>query len=732
MIIKVNLTEDANKIIDIYSAIYKVDDDYFGSFYNYEYDKSSCIQSILFYPINIYIKEISKKADFDIFINDDIESYIRDFKKITLLKPDSVSIRCTESKISKRIVDSIYAYCLHENIEILKYFEELNIESKVDADLITIEKNDLKIPGFKSFRNIKFYKNPDVNNEVIEISQSQIIKEIITQAESAYNKENNYNFRDIFITASTGAGKSVMFQVPAVYLAKKYKKLTIIIEPVIALMEDQKDALLSCGYNRVEAFNSNLITQVERENVLRKVKNGDIDLLYLSPETLLSYSLETIVGDREIGLLIVDEAHIVTTWGVGFRPDYWYLGSYINRIRNVIQYGNVKNRKVQHFPICAFTATAINGGEDDSVNETIISLYMENPVKYIGYVRRDDINFEIKVRENSKLGMSEYENKKAGDLNSRLNERIIKKEKTIVYFPYAQYASDAYNGLKSFASQNFSKGVVGIYTGRNTSGVQVDQFKQEKKSTFDNFKKGNIIVMFATKAFGMGVDINDIQNVYHYAVTGNLCDYVQEIGRAARKTGMTGYAITDFYRNDITFMQRLFGMSQIRQYQITKVLEGIYDTYKNKGKRNFLISPQSFTYIFASKKGSFGEDQAINKLKTCLLMLEKDFYDKYNFKVLISRPQSVFTKAFVCIDKNHENDVLNSKYKDFLKFVYKGRYKKSVPGSTCLISDVGDVFSIDLKNIWEKYYQNLSFLNLSFGIFLQIIISLIKLTFYLK
>ena len=76
-----------------------------------------------------------------------------------------------------------------------------------------------------------------------------------------------------------------------------------------------------------------------------------VDLLYLSPETLLSYSIEAIIGDREIGLLIIDEAHIVTTWGVGFRPDYWYLGGYINRLRNQIQTKKGRNQKIYHFPI---------------------------------------------------------------------------------------------------------------------------------------------------------------------------------------------------------------------------------------------------------------------------------------------------------------------------------------------------------------------------------------------
>ena len=78
-----------------------------------------------------------------------------------------------------------------------------------------------------------------------------------------------------------------MFQIPAVYLAKKYNKLTIIIEPVKALMQDQKEQLISRGYNRVETFNSDLITQVEKERVLNRVKNGEVDLLYMSPETLL-------------------------------------------------------------------------------------------------------------------------------------------------------------------------------------------------------------------------------------------------------------------------------------------------------------------------------------------------------------------------------------------------------------------------------------------------------------
>ncbi len=710
------LSDEAKKIMSVYSSIIRIADVFYGTFYNYEYDKADILTLNNFYSCDIKVIDTIEHADFTFYINDDLESYVKTFEQMKKTDVKSISICETTSKISKRIVNSLYAYCLNNNIKVFKHYEELKDDDPVLLELINIAKDDLKIPGFKEFRIIKFYKNPDLDNEVVDISQAQIINEIIRQAENSCDESKKYDFRDVFITAFTGAGKSVMFQVPAVYLAKKYKKLTIIIEPVIALMEDQKDSLINRGYSRVEAFNSNLISQVERDNVLKKVKDGEVDLLYLSPETLLSYSLNTIIGDREIGLLIVDEAHIVTTWGVGFRPDYWYLGGYINGVRNVIKSGNYsKDKKIQRFPICAFTATAINGGYDDSVNQTIISLYMNNPIKFIGYARRDDIDFNITIKDESKLGMSEYDIKKGKDLISRVDTWIKNKEKTIVYFPYASYANDAYNNRSGFCGAKYNKTQVGLYTGRDFEDSSLSISKIKKQETFEKFKKGNITVMFATKAFGMGVDVNDILNVYHYATTGNLCDYVQEIGRAARKTGMQGHAITDFYRNDLIFMQKLFGMSQIRQYQINKVLSGIYDVYKNKDKRSFLISPQSFTYIFG---GSYDEGGSINKLKTCLLMLEKDFYDKYNFKVLVSRPQSIFTKAYVCVDSTHSDFVLKSKYGTYFKFEKNGRnHEKISTKSTTRITDVGDIYSINLKEIWEKFYSNLSFPQFKFWYF---------------
>ena len=424
-------SEECQKYLSVYNTLVHVEGTYYGSFYNFEYDNENDVDIKPFYSSMIAIEESQEPADMDLFVNEDIDIYLRNLARIMNTKPSVLGIKMTDGLVAKRIVASLRAYCIINKIKLIKSHEQLNKDTDMEDELIEIAKNDIHIEGFNGFRMLKFYKNPDINKEIIEISQSTLIQEIIHQAEKSYDISQGNSFRDIFITASTGAGKSLMFQIPAIYLAKHYHKLTIIIEPVKALMQDQKEKLIKNGYKRVETFNSDLISQVEREIVLKRIKDGEVDLLYLSPETLLSYSLETIIGEREIGLLIIDEAHIVTTWGMGFRPDYWYLGSYINRLRNQIQTTVGKTRNIYNFPICAFTATAINGGIDDSVSDTIISLYMENPIKFIGYARREDIKFDVKICELAKLPQATYEAQKTKSMSERVEKWIANNEKTI-------------------------------------------------------------------------------------------------------------------------------------------------------------------------------------------------------------------------------------------------------------------------------------------------------------
>jgi len=196
--------------------------------------------------------------------------------------------------------------------------------------------------------------------------------------------------RDVFVTSPTGSGKSAMFQIPAIYLAEKYNLLTVIISPLIGLMNDQVNGLDLRGYKYSRTVNSN-ISPIIKEKIYEEIANGECHILYLSPESMLSKGdfLEAI-GDRNIGLFVVDEAHIVTTWGKQFRPDYWFLGNHVSKLRK-LQIG----KSGMSFVIATFTATAIFGGVEDMYHETVQSLNMVDPITYLGKIYRPDIKITI-------------------------------------------------------------------------------------------------------------------------------------------------------------------------------------------------------------------------------------------------------------------------------------------------------------------------------------------------
>ncbi len=147
-------------------------------------------------------------------------------------------------------------------------------------------------------------------------------------------------------------------------------------------------------------------------------------------------------------------------------------------------------------------------------------------------------------------------------------------------------------------------------------------------------------------------------------------------------------------------------MSQIRQYQVKKCLSIIYDTYKNKNNRSFLINPKMFDGAFDNANTP---DEIERKLKIVLLMLEKDLYEKYKNKIIVSRPSSMFTKSYVCIEKDKEDIVLGDKYKKYFKrignngTIVQGQYKNPNAGEI-VTTYLGDIFEIDLKSLWEDLY----------------------------
>ena len=514
--------------------------------------------------------------------------------------------------------------------------------------------------GYNSFRKLKMYNDLSVNHDIVEISQGSIIETVVQQAEHAYRRDNN-KVCNVLLTSPTGAGKSLLFQLAAIYLAEKYGLLTIIVSPLVALMNDQVEGLT--GYGAVATLNSN-ITAAAKESILEGVRNGKINLLYLSPELLLSYTIKSFIGERKLGLLVVDEAHTVTTWGRDFRVDYWFLGDYLRKTRRILNYP---------FPIFALTATAVwdPSGKNDMIFDTIRSLNMDPCIKFVGVVRRTNIVFEI---EQSNI-QSNYEDKRRALTIQRIREALAAKRKTIVYFPFrltvdAIYLSDNIADIKEKVTRYHS-----------------NLFANEKNVNAEAFRSGSSPIMCATKAFGMGIDVSDISEVYHHAPTGCLSDYVQEIGRLARDPQITGVAKIDFSTNDFKYIRQLHGLSAIKPYQLMQVLKKLMAIYRINGeKRNMLISASDFSYIFPMD----APDELDQNLKSCLLLISNDLLNKLRFHSLIVRPKNMFSKCYVEVPRN-ETKSFYRLYHDYLRH----------------INDT--VYILDADKYWIEKYSSISF-----------------------
>ena len=144
------------------------------------------------------------------------------------------------NEISKLILNSLKAYIKKNKLSCLyEYKGEYIVNDSIRQELINVATKILKKDNFQ-FRNLRFYKQPEISNEMETVSQAEIMEYIVNEAEKAYRNER---YRDIFITAPTGSGKSMIFQIPSIYLANKYHKLIIIIEPLKGLQSDQQKNL---------------------------------------------------------------------------------------------------------------------------------------------------------------------------------------------------------------------------------------------------------------------------------------------------------------------------------------------------------------------------------------------------------------------------------------------------------------------------------------------------------
>jgi ATP-dependent DNA helicase RecQ len=294
---------------------------------------------------------------------------------------------------------------------------------------------------------------------------------------------------DVVAVLPTGSGKSVTYQIPALLSPG----VTLVVSPLIALMRDQVDNLRSRGVSEVAAIHSG-VGQAEQEAVLRSAAQGHVKLLYVSPERLWSPIFRAWLQDVDVARVAVDEAHCISLWGHAFRPEYAMIP------RAVATAGS-------RVPVAAVTATATADVLTDVTG--LLELQPQNePV--IGSVDRPEIRYYIE----------RCRNRKDRDLRAVQVVEAFRHRNAIVYVPTRNDTVRLAGLLRSFGHR------VRPYSGAMELG--------ERQHTEDAFRHGEIDVVVATKAFGLGIDKPDVELIVHLEMPASIEEYAQETGRVAR------------------------------------------------------------------------------------------------------------------------------------------------------------------------------------------------------
>lgn len=291
--------------------------------------------------------------------------------------------------------------------------------------------------------------------------------------------------RDVLSVAPTASGKSVSYWVPALMS----DGVTIVVSPLISLMKDQVDRLLSLGV--AATFVNSTIDRAEQWRRLREAKAGAVKLLYLAPERLARPGFLEVVAGLPVTRFVVDEAHCISTWGHDFRPDYRALSRALEACGRP--------------PVAAFTATATPQVRDDIV----ASLALRDPFVSVTGFNRPNLFLEaLRCRNDAE---------KRGLLRSRLAPG---EGRALVYTATVATAEELAAEISSW--------------GFSAAAYHAKLGDEPRRRVQEGFAEGRLRVVAATVAFGMGVDIPDVRQVFHYHLPSSLESYYQEAGRAGR------------------------------------------------------------------------------------------------------------------------------------------------------------------------------------------------------
>lgn len=306
--------------------------------------------------------------------------------------------------------------------------------------------------------------------------------------------------KDVLAVMPTGSGKSICYQVPAMLLSG----ITIVISPLISLMQDQVTTLNEAGIHA--GYINSSLTEAQISKVYARALEGIYKILYVAPERLESYEFTNFARKVEISMVTVDEAHCISQWGQDFRPSYLKIVDFIDGLRK---------RPV----VSAFTATAT----EEVKTDISCVLKLQNPKVVVTGFDRENLYFDVETTRSKDDYVSEYIQKHPGDSG-------------IIYCATRKNVDSLFELLSS----------AGVSVARYHAGMD----NEDRKESQNDFIYDRTPVIVATNAFGMGIDKSNVRFVIHYNMPQSMENYYQEAGRAGRD-GEPSQCILLFSAQDI-------------------------------------------------------------------------------------------------------------------------------------------------------------------------------------
>lgn len=313
------------------------------------------------------------------------------------------------------------------------------------------------------------------------------------------------NGQDALVVMATGNGKSLCYQIPALC----FEGLTLVISPLISLMKDQVDQLQANG---IEAdFLNSSQTLEQQQQVQNKLISGQLKLLYVSPEKVMTNSFFQLISYSKVSFIAIDEAHCISQWGHDFRPEYTQLGGL--------------KASFPDAPIMALTATA-----DYATRQDILThLNLKNPHKYIGSFDRPNIRYTLEEKYKPMEQLTRFV--------------LAQKGKSGIIY------CNSRNKVERIAESLCNKGVSAAAYHAGMETARRDRVQQD-------FQRDNVQVVVATIAFGMGINKSNVRFVAHFDLPRSIESYYQETGRAGRDD-LPAEAVLFYEPADYAWLQKI-------------------------------------------------------------------------------------------------------------------------------------------------------------------------------